>query len=142
MLGTEDPRVDGDEFDVNGLDPEASMLLTAHMEALFATRGVAEWCAELDRLGVPCGPIRLPAELYEDPHVVANDLIREFDHPVVGTVKMSNSPVRMSGADTGAGASSPALGQHTREFLTDLGFEPSQIDAWQASDLVRAWQPG
>jgi crotonobetainyl-CoA:carnitine CoA-transferase CaiB-like acyl-CoA transferase len=139
MLGTEDPRVDGDEFDVAGLDPEASMLLTAHMEALFSTRSVAEWCDELDRRGVPCGPIRLPAELYEDPHVVANGLIREFDHPVVGVVKMANSPVRMSEADTGASASSPALGQHTREFLTGLGFASREVDAWEASGVVRTW---
>lgn len=141
MLGTEDPRVDGDEFNVYALDPEAAMLVVAHMEALFSTRTVAEWCAELDKRGVPCGPIRLPAELYEDPHVVANDLIREFEHPVVGTVKMANSPVRMSAADTGAADASPALGQHTRRFLVELGFAQSEIEALEVKDVVRSWQP-
>ena len=137
---TEDPRVDGDQFDVHG-STDAAMLVIAHMEALFSTKTVAEWCTELDKRGVPCGPIRLPAELYEDPHVVANDLIREFKHPVVGIVKMANSPVRMSEADTGATDASPALSQHTRQFLADLGYGPAEIKALEAKDVVRTWQP-
>ena len=141
MLGVEDPRVDGDDFNVYALDPEAAMLVVAHMEAMFATKTVREWVAELDKRGVPCGPIRLPAEIYEDPHVEANELMRIFDHPVVGPVKMANSPVRMSGAETGSSMPSPALGQHTREYLTELGFAQSEIDALEAKDVVRIWQP-
>src|SRR5204862_4182810 len=137
MLGTEDPRVDGDNFNVYALDPDAAMLVTVHMEALFSTKTVREWTDELDKRGVPCGPIRLPAEIYEDPHVVANDLIREFEHPVVGTVKMANSPVRMSDADTGSAMASPALGQHTREYLTELGFLQGDIEMLEAKDVVR-----
>jgi crotonobetainyl-CoA:carnitine CoA-transferase CaiB-like acyl-CoA transferase len=140
MLGVEDPRVDGDNFNVYALEPDDAMLVVAHMEAVFSTRTVQEWVEELDKLGVPCGPIRLPAELYEDPHVVANDLIREFEHPVVGTVKMANSPVRMSGAETGSTMASPALGQHTREFLTELGFAEGEVEALEAKDVVRSFK--
>jgi crotonobetainyl-CoA:carnitine CoA-transferase CaiB-like acyl-CoA transferase len=140
MLGVEDPRVDGDNFNVYALDPDAALLVVAHMEAVFSTRTVQEWVDELDKRGVPCGPIRLPAELYEDPHVVANELMRDFEHPVLGTVKMANSPVVMSDADTGTDMASPALGQHTREYLTELGFAQSEIDALEAKDIVRSFK--
>jgi len=140
MLGVEDPRVDGDTFNVYALEPDDAMLVVAHMEAVFSTRTVQEWVDELDKRGVPCGPIRLPAELYEDPHVVANGLMREFEHPVVGTVKMANSPVRMSDADTGTSMPSPALGQHTREFLTELGYSQADIEALEAKDIVRTFK--
>src|SRR5207249_1450613 len=82
LLGVEDPRVDGDQFDVHALEPEAAAALMAHTEAIIATRSVAEWCAEFEKHGVPCGRFALPAEIFEDEHVVATELMLELDHPV------------------------------------------------------------
>jgi crotonobetainyl-CoA:carnitine CoA-transferase CaiB-like acyl-CoA transferase len=141
-LGVDDPRVDGPEFNVAALGWERAQEITHEMEAIIATKSVAEWCAIFDEKGVPCGPVRLPAEMFEDPHVVANNLVVELDHPVVGKIKMANSPLKMSDAETGARSASPALGQHTREYLTELGFAPSEIERYIASRVVNAWKPG
>jgi crotonobetainyl-CoA:carnitine CoA-transferase CaiB-like acyl-CoA transferase len=53
---------------------------------------------------------------------------------------MANSPVRMSEADTGATDASPALGQHTRQFLAELGYAPGEIEALEAKDVVRTFK--
>jgi formyl-CoA transferase len=72
--------------------------------------------------------------------VVANDLVVELDHPVVGKIKMANSPLKMTDAETGAKTASPALGQHTREYLSELGFEASEIGALVEAGVVREWR--
>jgi crotonobetainyl-CoA:carnitine CoA-transferase CaiB-like acyl-CoA transferase len=61
---------------------------------------------------------------------------------VLGTVKAANSPVRMSGGETGTRRSSPALGQHTRQFLGELGYSTEEIAALEAAKVVRSWEAG
>jgi crotonobetainyl-CoA:carnitine CoA-transferase CaiB-like acyl-CoA transferase len=141
ILGVEDPRVEGPEWDVTALTLDEATVLTQHMEAIISTRTVAEWCAVFDGAGVPCGPVRLPAEMFEDEHVRANNLIVELDHPVVGKIKMANSPLRLSDAETGSKTSSPALGQHTREFLAELGFTHGEIASLEDQGVVWTWRP-
>jgi len=85
--------------------------------------------------------VRQTAELFEDPQVIADELLVELDHPVMGKVRMANSPVRMSAAETGSRLSSPALGQHTREFLGELGYATDEIEAMLKASTVREW-PG
>jgi crotonobetainyl-CoA:carnitine CoA-transferase CaiB-like acyl-CoA transferase len=141
ILGIDDPRVDGEQFDVMALGEQRAAEIMHECEAIISTRSVAEWCALFDAKGVPAGPVRLPAEMFEDPHVIANNLVVELDHPVVGKIKMANSPLKMSEADTGAATPPPALGQHTREYLSEIGFAEPDIEAFIAADIVRAWQP-
>jgi formyl-CoA transferase len=82
----------------------------------------------------------MTAELFDDPQVVADELLVTLDHPVLGAVKMANSPLKMSGGETGSRLPSPSLGQHTREFLAELGYTPDEIAALEASGTVRAWE--
>jgi formyl-CoA transferase len=141
VLGVEDPRVEGDEFDTEALSAEENLVLNELIAAIFSTKTTDEWVAAFDAAGVPCGPVRYTAELFDDPQVAAMELLREFDHPVVGPVVMANSPLRMSGGETGTRRPSPALGQHTREVLAELGYEAGEIEALIAQRVVRAWEP-
>lgn len=142
VLEVEDPRLEGDEFDVEKLASDEALVIRELIAATFTNRTTDEWVALFDAAGVPSGPVKLTAELFDDPQVVADELIVELDHPILGPVKMANSPLKMSGGETGSRMSSPALGQHTREFLAELGFSPGQIAAFERDRVVRAWQPG
>lgn len=141
VLGVEDPRVEGDEFDTEALSAEENLVLNELVAAILSTRTTEEWVAAFDAAGVPCGPVRYTAELFDDPQVEAMELLREFDHPVVGPVVMANSPLRMSGGETGTRRPSPALGQHTREVLRELGLPATEVEALIAAGVVRAWEP-
>jgi formyl-CoA transferase len=140
-LEIEDPRVAGDQFAPLALDLDEAESLGEHIKAIFMTRSTDDWVELLTRNGVPCGPVKLTAELFDDPHVQAEEIMLEFDHPVVGPVRMANSPLRMSDAETGARASSPTLGQHTREFLAELGYSREQVASFEESGVARTWQP-
>jgi formyl-CoA transferase len=141
VLGVEDPRVAGDEFDTEALSADENLVLNELIAAIFSTRATDDWVAAFDETGVPCGAVRYTAELFGDPQVRAMELLREFEHPIMGPVVMANSPLRMSGGETGTRRSSPALGQHTREVLGELGLAPSDVEALIATRVVRAWEP-
>ena len=140
VLGVEDPRVEGDEFNMDQLSPDETLVISELIAAIFSSKSTDEWVAALDAAGVPCGPVKMTAELFDDPHVKAEGFLQEFEHPVLGKVVQANSPVRMSGGETGTRRPSPALGQHTREFLAELGYSPAEIGALEAAKVVRSWE--
>ena len=141
VLGVEDPRVEGDAFNVEHLGHDETVVLSELIKATFSHRTTQEWVDLFDAAGVPCGPVKMTAELFEDPHVQAEGLLVDLEHPTLGTIKAANSPVRMSGGETGTRRSSPALGQHTREYLGELGFSAGEVAALEAAKVVRSW-PG
>ncbi len=141
VLEVDDPRVEGDEFNIDQLGADETLVLTELITAIFSGKSTDDWVALFDAEGVPCGPVKMTAELFDDPHVKAEGFLVEVEHPTLGTVTMANSPVRMSGGETGTRRSSPALGQHTREFLAELGYSDVEVAALEASQVVRTW-PG
>jgi formyl-CoA transferase len=137
-VGVADPRVVQNEFDHDSLSAEETARIEAELEAAFLKRSADEWCAEFDALGVPCGPVALTAELFDDEHVAAQDLIVTLEHPLVGPIRMPNSPLRMSDADTGTRKASPVLGGDTRQVLEELGYGPDEIVRLEATGVVRS----
>ncbi|HMO54643.1 MAG TPA: CoA transferase, partial [Tepidiformaceae bacterium] len=129
VLGVDDPRVEGDEFNVETLGADETLVLSELIKAIFTNKTTDEWVAEFDAAGVPCGAVRMTAELFDDPQVVEGDLIVELEHALLGPVKMANSPLRMSAGETGSRMASPVLGQHTREALAEAGYRPGEIRA-------------
>ncbi|CAN7511761.1 CaiB/BaiF CoA-transferase family protein [Pseudoduganella sp. LjRoot289] len=79
-----------------------------------------EWIAQLEAVGVPCGPINDIGDVYRNPQVQARGMVTEAPHPTAGKVKLVRSPMRMSATPTDGGSAPPLLGQHTEEVLREL----------------------
>jgi formyl-CoA transferase len=137
ILGVEDARLEMNEWDSTLLGPEAAAQLNQQITDTFQTRTTEEWLPLFEEAGVPCGPVRLTEELYDDPQVQALNLMVEFDHPIVGKIKSIGSPIRMSRNETTAKAPSPALGQQTREVLGELGYSSDEIEALIKARVVK-----
>jgi len=88
------------------------------LDAIFATRAVAEWEALLTAAGVPCARINTVAEALADEQVAARELLQEAEHPVLGTVRQVRSPLRFS-TYTPTPRRGPFLGEHSAELLSD-----------------------
>ncbi|MCI0658320.1 MAG: CoA transferase, partial [Acidobacteria bacterium] len=101
--------------------------LAASLQLVFRQRTTAAWLALLREAGVPAGPIYDMAQVYEDPHVRAREMLVELDHPVAGTIKNIGIPVKLSRSPGRIRRPAPLLGQHTEEVLDWLGLDEAQI---------------
>jgi crotonobetainyl-CoA:carnitine CoA-transferase CaiB-like acyl-CoA transferase len=111
-------------FDTNAIRverrEEVMRVLTEAIEKL--DRG--ELITRLDRAEVPVGPVNDVAEILNDPHVRARRLVGSFDYPGVGEFKALGLPYKFLGWDNPEIGRPPALGEHTRKILAELGKEP------------------
>jgi crotonobetainyl-CoA:carnitine CoA-transferase CaiB-like acyl-CoA transferase len=88
------------------------------------------WLAELERVGVPAGPINTLDQVYEDPQVRFRQMRRELPHPAAGKVPIAASPLRFSGSPVEYRRAPPMLGEHTEQVLRErLGLSDSDIQA-------------
>ena len=86
---------------------------------------------------MPAGPFKLTQELVDDPQVLANDLQVTVEHPLAGSVRMVGPALQMSETPLAAQGSSPALGEHTDDVLSSIGYSAEQIAAMRDAGVIR-----
>ncbi|MBH3426550.1 CaiB/BaiF CoA transferase family protein [Pseudomonas alkylphenolica] len=97
----------------------------------------AEWVAQLETAGVPCGPINDLAQMFADPQVKARGLAIEIPHPLAGHVPQVASPIRLSETPVEYRNAPPLLGEHTQQVLGEvLGLTSAEIERLQLSKVV------
>ena len=110
---------------------------TALIEAL-GLRTTAEWIREFDTIGMVCGPLNTIPQAAEHPQVKARQMLVEVEHPVMGKLPLSNTPVKLSRTPGGIRGPSPAVGQHTDETLRELlGLSDEEIERLRAAEVIR-----
>ncbi len=87
---------------------------------IFKTRSKAWWIAELEKAGVPCGPINTLDEVFNDPQVQARSMRVMVEHPVAGQIPLVGTPMKFSSTPVGSQQPPPLLGEHTAEVLGQL----------------------
>jgi len=116
-----------------------------NMKALDARIG--QWSSDLKadvlagmliEAGIPCAPVYTIADIYQDEHFRARDMLVTVEHPVLGHTtqagvvpKLSRTPGRI--AHTG-----PDIGQDSRQILASMGLSAAQIDELVARRIVHA----
>ena len=85
--------------------------------ALAANLTQEEAIVRFERERVAFAMVLSAAEIVDDPHAVAIGMFEEFDHPVVGRVRLPRHPTAFHGTPAALGGPTPALGQHTDEVL-------------------------
>jgi formyl-CoA transferase len=138
LVGLDDPRLTGSAFEQRSEESRAiGRRLVQQAEPILRGRSTAEWLARFDAAGIPAGPVRFAEELFDDEHVIANDLVVDLEHAVAGPLRMVGPPVQMSGTPLRPQGASPALGQHTDELLRALGYDEARITDLRARGIVR-----
>jgi len=128
IIGRPELKAD-DRFKSNSLRTQNFKALYPYLDSAFQSKTTAEWIADLEAAGIPCGPINTIDKAVTDPQVLARDMIVETDHPVAGPVKMAGAPVKMSATPGSVDTPAPMLGQHTAEILQQLlGLTAAEIE--------------
>jgi crotonobetainyl-CoA:carnitine CoA-transferase CaiB-like acyl-CoA transferase len=63
-------------------------------------------------------------------------MVREIEHPVAGTIKMTGIPYKLEGSPGEIRTAPPTLGQHTDTVLTGLGYSGKEIDSLKRARIV------
>jgi crotonobetainyl-CoA:carnitine CoA-transferase CaiB-like acyl-CoA transferase len=135
--GVEDDTVEGQAYDWFSEEVRQAHVATTELfMERFRERTTEAWMARLDEADVPCMPVRFPEEMYDDPHVVANNLMIEMNHPVAGLVRQPGPPVRMSETPPATPAPPPMLGENGPAILRELGYEGEAIEELLAAGIL------
>jgi crotonobetainyl-CoA:carnitine CoA-transferase CaiB-like acyl-CoA transferase len=94
--------------------------LVAELESVMVEHDTAHWVDALLDAGVPAGPILDYAQVVDDPHTRARDMVVEMEHPEAGTVYGLGIPIKLSATPGTIRRPAPLLGQHTNEILAEL----------------------
>jgi crotonobetainyl-CoA:carnitine CoA-transferase CaiB-like acyl-CoA transferase len=112
--------------------------LTQEIEAVLAKADAAHWIEVLNAAGVPTGPVLDMKQVFDDPQVLARQMLIEMPHPEIGTFKTTGLPVKLSGTPGRITRRPPLLGEHTDEVLREAGFAEDEIAVWRASGVLGA----
>jgi crotonobetainyl-CoA:carnitine CoA-transferase CaiB-like acyl-CoA transferase len=100
---------------------------------ILAGGSAQDWLDRLDAADVPCAPVLRRAQVMDDVQVVANELIETFDQPGLGTVRQPRPAARFDQTPARIGGPAPRIGEHTRAVLSELGYDPAEIEALMTS---------
>jgi crotonobetainyl-CoA:carnitine CoA-transferase CaiB-like acyl-CoA transferase len=111
--------------------------IMAIFAGLFLTRPVAHWREQLDKAGVPCGPINDFAQVFADQHVRERGMEVKVEHPFEPALSLIRNPIIFSGTPVREYRAPPLLGQDTREVLsTALGYDDDRLDRLSAQGII------
>ena len=91
------------------------------LDEFFASKSSEEWVRILTgNEEVIWERVQRTLDLPTDPQVVANSYVVDFDHPVLGPTKWTQTPVTYSKTPLSTRKMAPAHGENTEDILIDL----------------------
>ncbi|MCQ9426975.1 CoA transferase [Pseudomonas sp. LJDD11] len=128
----DDPRFQTNKLRVTN---RAELVMLIRQATVFKT--TAQWVAELEAVGVPCGPINDLAQVFADPQVLARELAISLPHALGGQVPLVASPIRLSETPVTYRHAPPLLGEHTQGVLQALlGMSEEQIAGLRQARVI------
>ncbi|MGQ4808327.1 Formyl-CoA:oxalate CoA-transferase [Candidatus Entotheonellaceae bacterium PAL068K] len=90
----------------------------------------------LNDIDVPCGPVLDTADIVNDPHLKARDMIVDVPHPQRGSFKTVGCPLKLSDSAVEVTAS-PLMGEHTEAILGEvMGYDKDQMEQLRQEKVI------
>ena len=111
--------------------------IMAIFAGLFLKKPVAYWLDELEKAGVPSGPINDFAQVFADPHVKARGMEVKVNHPFEPSLSLIRNALTFSGTPVKEYRHPPKLGEHTSEILSSkLGYDDAKLDGLKKQGVI------
>ena len=111
-------------------------VLAELIEEALAEHTTTQWLADLEEAGVASGPILYVDEVFKDPQVLHQEMLKKVVHPVLGELKTTGFSANLSDTPADIRKPPPLLGEHTDEILSGLGYGREDIDRLRKSGIV------
>ncbi len=125
----DDPR-----FSSNQLRVANRAAMDTEIERVFAQMATRDVIGRLDAAHIANGRMNTLPEFIQHPQLRARDAWRTVSS-AVGPVPALVPPVRMEGVEPVMQAI-PAVGEHTRSILCELGFSSATIEDWRHAGII------
>src|SRR3954449_6223530 len=111
--------------------------IMAIFAGLFLKNTVAHWLAELEKAGVPSGPVNDFAQVFADDHGLSMGMQVHVDHPFAPQLSLIRNALAFSETPITDYRAPPLLGENTREVLTSqLGYDASKLDGLRQRGVI------
>lgn len=94
--------------------------LLPKLHAALAQKSAQEW-EDIFGSDVPCSVVRSVEDMFEHPQVMAQRMIGQYAHPVVGHYRALQNPVQFSRTACEGSFAAPTLGQHNNDVFKQSG---------------------
>jgi formyl-CoA transferase len=111
--------------------------LQATFRDRFAQDTTEHWVTRLEEQDILCAPVRSLQEALADPQTTVNEMVIEMAHPKAGTVKVLDSPIRLSRTPNDVRRPAPMLGEHNAEVLRELGYDDDRLSELLVEGAIR-----
>ncbi|WP_233859974.1 CaiB/BaiF CoA transferase family protein [Paraburkholderia sp. HD33-4] len=109
--------------------------IVPQLHAALQARTALEWEA-LFGDAVPCAAARSVEDMFDDPQVVAEDMVTTFEYPGVGRYRGFRHPIRFGTTPGRDPSAAPAFGQHSDEVLREFGWTDAEIESLREKRAV------
>ncbi len=112
--------------------------LVAILDQIFATKSRTEWMNLLKEGGdFIYTVVNKISDLPDDPQVIANGYVVDYEHPTIGQTRLVGVPVILNETPGNPRGRAPELGEHTEAILTELlGYSWDDVARLQETGVI------
>ena len=85
---------------------------------------------------IPLCPANSKSDTLTDPHLAAREIVHHSEHPVAGPYTSPGWPAPVGGQPFDTRRPAPALGEHTEEVLSEIGFSREDVAELRSRAVV------
>lgn len=117
-----------------GLQQHGAALIP-ELDAIFATRDLAEWGERLDAHELLWATVASIPEVIADPQLAEYDAFPEVPTSDGSSYRVIGAPFEIAGAEVRPRGPAPEIGEHTAEVLNEHGFSDDEVAALAADRM-------
>jgi crotonobetainyl-CoA:carnitine CoA-transferase CaiB-like acyl-CoA transferase len=95
----------------------------------WTSRHTREEIVELLSHSVAAGPVNTMADIFEDPHVAAREMLPEIEQVGGRPVKLAGQPIKLTRTPSRIYRRAPVLGEDNKAILAEIGMTPADLEA-------------
>jgi len=135
--------IDDPRFTTPGLRTKNHAELEPLLNEALRRRTTAAWLREFDAIGLPSGALNDIPAAAKQPQVEAREMLRDVEHPAGFSLRVADTPLKLSRTPGGIQGPPPALGGDTDDVLRELlGLADDEIAALRRNRIVFGPLPG
>jgi len=105
-----------------GLADRAAQQAKQEVQQVLRRKTRDEWCEFFKDKNVCVGPVYTVAETFQDPQVMARNMVVDIEDSRYGTVRQAGVAIKLSETPGGIRHIGPTVGEHTEAVLEALGY--------------------